>query len=526
MKQKIKTNLILTLAFVVFLSVPAFFIVGFPGVEQFITKTLGIRINPALSGGEVMAVFNDEYFDDKGPGTYTYPNAEAYQPYGKHLDLLKYIIKKPVHNASWSEFKEFWVVELVMGDIANPLNAPAGFSFPVINIYINVDGKEGGRTDTLFPGANVSFDSKHPWHYFISFNGWEKDGKLFNYKNEYIDKVLIDIIKKEDKLRITIPIEKSSELKTLSEKSITYHYVIVGNYDSVETGNFRSISDKESRTFGGGSKNPAIAPKVYDYLAPADANQYKMLSGYDPIKGKFAILKPVKVVLGTGLNIKEPAKLLTKKDEFNFETKRKKDIQTSIIRLEEIQRKISGSEEITIQLVALYFQIGDYAKAEILIKKQNNPAPAILAYLGAINAKKAADAKSIFTKMELVSNGIKMLDKAASDLKENTTDMIHVLMCRGTVYTAIPESFRKLDTGIKDLEKLTMLLEDKGIIDLQINVAILLGDSYAKKRLFKQSLDQYYNSIKIVQSEYHTKKLKDKIAETESFYLEKMLSNL
>jgi carbohydrate-binding DOMON domain-containing protein len=305
--HKLKIILIFTIAIIVFLSVPVFFIGVYSSFGKIITDTFGIKINPVLSGGDEMAVFIDDSSDDKGTGTYIYPTAEAYQPYKNHLDLVKYIVKKPVHNGTWSDYKDFWAFEIVMGSLANPLNAPAGFSFPVINIYISVNNAKGGRTDTLNPGANVSFDPKHPWHYFVKVHGWEIDGKLYNWKNEYLGKVLIDKIKnkgKEAKLRITISIEKATELMSLTEKDLTYHYVMIGNYDPVESENFRAISQKANTTSGGGNPYPLFAPRIYDYLAPAGESQYKILSGYNSASQTFTVLKPVKVELGIGLNKK------------------------------------------------------------------------------------------------------------------------------------------------------------------------------------------------------------------------------
>jgi carbohydrate-binding DOMON domain-containing protein len=300
---KLKIMIMFFLAFMVFLSIPVFFVIAFPNVESTITDTLGIKINPALSGGEILAVINDDAFDDKGTGTYAYPTADAYKPYKSHLDLLKYLVKKPVHNGTWTEYKHFWAFEIVLGSLANTLNAPAGFSFPVINIYIGVNNIKEGRTDTFKPGANISFDPNHPWQYFIKVHGWETDGKLYNYKNEFLGKTFVDIIKnkeKEAKLRITVPIDKAPELMSLSDKDLTYHYVMIGNYDPVESENFRSILQKAGITNGGGNQSPAVAPRIYDYLAPEGESQYKILSAYDAIKNKFAILKPVLVKIQSG----------------------------------------------------------------------------------------------------------------------------------------------------------------------------------------------------------------------------------
>ena len=93
----------------------------------------------------------------------------------------------------------------------------------------------------------MSFDSKHPWHYFVKVHGWEADGKAYNWKGESLARVLVDIIKNkknEPRIRITVPIEESPELMALSDKDTTYHYVLIGNYDPVESENYRAVEKK------------------------------------------------------------------------------------------------------------------------------------------------------------------------------------------------------------------------------------------------------------------------------------------
>ncbi len=530
--RKIKIILMFILVILVFFSVPVYFIGYYEAFGNFMIETLGINISPALSGGEVMAVFNDSYYDDKGTGSYTYSEAEVFQPYSGHLDILKYIVKKPVHGKAWNDVNEFWAMEVVMGSLTNPLKAPAGFSFPVINIYISIDGKEGGSIKSLFPGVNIAFDPEHPWHYVVTVNGWEVDGKLYNSNGEYVDRVLIDIIKKkdrEDRLRFTVPIEKAPELYALTEKDTTYHYVLTGSYDPVESGNFRSILQKESKISGGGNPEPEIAPMIYDYLAPDGMDQYKILSGYNSKKQKYAVLKPVKVSMGVGVEKKEIVKQLTEEDEKKYEISRKTEVNKSIDQLEKALNDNIDEETMTM-LAVLYFQNGENEQAEILLKKilQNKDVnnSAALAYLGAITAKKAADAAGNIAKMRILAEAMTMLDKAAADVKSDSIDVVHVLMCRANVYSIIPDIYNKTDTVIADMEKLTVILADSSLNELKADAAIMLGGAYARKRMFKAAVDQYHSALKTVQNEYYSKKLKDKIAEAELLYLDKIITNL
>ena len=534
MFQKARIIIMFFLAALVFISVPLYFInFGSGPVGEFITRVLGIRVDPVYSGGELMTVINDPYDDDKGTGTYTYPDAKEYSPYSGHLDLVKYIVRKPVHKSAWSEFNKFWAMELVFNTLENPLNAPAGFSFPLINIFISLEGKNGGTTRSVFSGIQANFDPAHPWHYLVIVNGWEIDGSLYNSKGKYVSKVLIDIIKKDDKIRITIPIENNPDLENLTDKSISYHYVAVGNFSLTGENHFKPIFQKASIHFGGGNPDPEYGPRIYDYLQPAES-QYEILSAFDPGKKKFAVLTPVKVVAGKGLHIPDNETRITGSNENTYQAEKRKRKLDSLKSLMKMFEEVPDDVDVKTELACLYFDLGEDEKALTMFNQlQEEPDSdryLVIAYLGALHAKKAASKRSTVEKIVIIKESLAMLDRAVSQVEPDSLSMVHVLMCRANVCRSIPnEVFGKLDTAIADFRKLKKLSKINGLKETYINVSDLLGDCYIGKGWHKKAVDSYYDGVKmaaVVGDEYHVLKLKNRMLFAEKQYLDRLIMNL
>ncbi len=534
MLQKIRIIIMFALAGMVFISVPVYFInFGSQSVGNFMTRVLKIRVDPVYSGGELMAIFNDPYDDDKGIGTYTYPDAKEYSPYRGHLDLVKYIVRKPVHEGAWSEFNKFWVMELVFNTLENPLNAPAGFSFPLINIYISLDGKNGGTTRSAFPGIQASFDSAHPWHYLVTVHGWQIDGSLYNSEGKYVSKVLVDIIKKDDKIRVTIPIENNTGLETLTDKSISYHYVTVGNFSLTGENHFKPIFLSATTHFGGGNPEPECGPRIYDYLQPSES-QYDILSAYNPEKRKYAVLRPVKVIAGEGLHIPDNKNDTMDSAEKTYQVKKRKRKMDSLKSLIKMVEEVPEDVDIKTELACLYFEMGEDEKALTIFNQLTGESDSdqslVLAYLGALHAKKAASKGNNVEKIIIVKESLAILDRAVSQAEPGSLSMIHVLMCRANVFRSIPDDvFGKLDTAVADLKTLKKISKINGLKEIYINVSDLLGDCYIRKGWHKKAVDSFHDGQIMAFAagdEYHVLKLKNRILFAEKQYLDHLIMNL
>lgn len=115
--------------------------------------TAALALAASLAAGAVQAqpiVFRDPVGDDRGPGTYVYPQDPGYVRGGFDIVALKIEEK--------GEVVEFTVT--VNGDIANPWKQPGGWShqFPIVFIAA---GEIGGFEP--IPGLNVGVD----------FGGWD-----------------------------------------------------------------------------------------------------------------------------------------------------------------------------------------------------------------------------------------------------------------------------------------------------------------------------------------------------------------
>ncbi|HEU68150.1 MAG TPA: glycoside hydrolase family 57, partial [Candidatus Acetothermia bacterium] len=160
---------------------------------------------------------------------------------------------------------------------------------PILFLYLDV--ASGGRTDTHDEGkaAQVAFDASHPWDYFLKIAGWPAYGRhLWTAAGEGPFLVEVASDPKRSWIIVTIPKGLVPELRG-------WHYVLVGSQDGYGPNHLRPIGATPGEWTGGGCPDPAWAPQVYDYLAPAGISQEALLAGYDRGAQRYAQLGPVPV---------------------------------------------------------------------------------------------------------------------------------------------------------------------------------------------------------------------------------------
>lgn len=95
--------------------------------------------------------------DDKGPGNYEYPTDSVYTP--GSFDMTAVSIKEKGKNV---EFKV-----TINATIEDPWNSKSwngnGFSVQFIQIYLDLDHKEGSGETTTLPGINLKFPAESAW---------------------------------------------------------------------------------------------------------------------------------------------------------------------------------------------------------------------------------------------------------------------------------------------------------------------------------------------------------------------------
>ncbi|MFH1825577.1 MAG: glucodextranase DOMON-like domain-containing protein [Candidatus Firestonebacteria bacterium] len=441
-------------------------------------KVLHLKINPNFSGGDIISSFMDEIGDDYGEGGLTYPMHPDFKGKG-YLDIIRYNVYKPVINAPWSEDKDFWQLSFTLANMG-AFETVHNFSHPVIHVYIDLDGKKGGSTETLNPMSElVRFDEEHPWDFMVHIDGYHKFGKLVSFDKTIEEKVRVYSIPERKTIYARILLNNERIKKVLGAgfthappegAGFTYHYVFVGCYDSYSMGNFMPVKYKSGLRNGGGAKS-SLTPKVYDYIPPEGMNQKEILSSYNEEKHLYAKVYPL--VVGKScikkeslINIEEYKKLSQKEIECE---------QASA--LKELDKTKSSNKE---KVAEVYFRAGRYDEAEKIFNSllaenpENVPANAYKGSLVAMKAKSSTTIQAI----KYVKEAYNYLDKAVKFAKKND-ELITAFINRGSVSMNIPEMvFQKSKEGASDFLNAVTLLEQIGwkdqklIVDCYLNVAI------------------------------------------------------
>ncbi|HEY1405845.1 MAG TPA: glucodextranase DOMON-like domain-containing protein, partial [Spirochaetota bacterium] len=185
--EKLKYRIRLVIGISMILAIPLSFIFS-RFIESGIDSVLHMKVDPRFSGGAEIARFMDPVGDDDGASDYTYPLNGMFDGRG-YLDLVRYVVNEPITNAPWSADADFWQVAFTFDKTANADDSIYSFSHPVIHLYIDIDGKAGGSTETLDPrGEKVQFDPEHPWDIMIQIDGHHKYGKLVSFDGSIKEK--------------------------------------------------------------------------------------------------------------------------------------------------------------------------------------------------------------------------------------------------------------------------------------------------------------------------------------------------
>ncbi len=222
-----------------------------------------------LAGAKKICAIIDPIKDDYGDGNYMYPSNNVFKK--GILDLSKVEIYKSA--------KGNYIFKLYFKSIGNPWNAPLGFSFKSIQVYISGQGKKV----PFFRNLGVQFDRQVADAIVVT--GWPEHNGIFDIQGKEIGQVRVSVDKKENAILFTAP---SNILKNIEGK---YLYVIISSYDGYGTNQMRKVvsfaSGKGEWVFSGGGDK---APLAIDILDP-DGTQKQQLSLWR--KGKTPVIKGV-----------------------------------------------------------------------------------------------------------------------------------------------------------------------------------------------------------------------------------------
>jgi len=447
-------------------------------IKHQLDKVLHLEVDPAFSGGREIAHFLDPVNDDYGEGCLSYPKHKAYTHKSGLLDLVKYSVYKPQTNARWSSEVDYIQVSFTFAKVNNDLESIHGFSHPIIHLYLDVDGKRGGKTETAFSRCElVRFDENHPWDFLIIIHGFHKSAKIISDDGMYQDRATIFADSEKKTLKVRIPLVYP-KLKQILDGRNTYHYVLVGAYDPLSKGCFMPVKAKAGLKYGGGARS-ALSPRVYDYIPPEGKDQKQLLSSYDEDNFTYATIFPLEVT--ADLYIKDeknidPAKLAKMKKQVEQEAKAEYAENIIII---ESTHSTSNTEDI--KLAIALFNIQRLTEAEKLLDKilTKNPDHAVAnAYKGVVTSQKAQLTENITEKIQYVEQSFVYLNRGAA-LARSDDERINCFICRAEVFMAIPEDvFAKNKNAEQDLTAVIELLEKQEqknhrmIADMYIKLAL------------------------------------------------------
>ena len=478
--EKIKSILLPLAGIAIILSIPMSFI--FEGViESGVDSVLHVKVDPRFSGGEEILRVTDPVGDENGTGSYEYPLNGMFADKG-YLDIVRYAVNKPITNAPWSEDLNFWQFAVTFDKTANMDESVHSFSHPVIHVYIDLDGREGGSTETVDPRAEkVRFDPEHPWDIMVQIDGHHMSGKLVSFDGKIKKNVRVYFDREKNTVYGRIPLDDPFITRVMDGRK-TWHYVLVGAYDHLAQGNFMPVK-KEAALRNGGGAISDNAPNVYDCIVPKKMSQSAVLSSFNDKDGTFAMIYPVeadsrsvssKIVIDEA-EVARLSKILD--DEKKSDDTRKK---------EELPGKLKNASPE--DKVGLYFHAGEFDKAGLeadAVLKNSPDNPIALAYKGALLAMKGGKTKSVAEAVRYVNDGYALMDKAVR-LASNENEKITARIARGSVSISVPEGvFAKSVQGAADFSEAAAMMSkipgmNNGAADLYINAGICF-DNASKK---------------------------------------------
>ncbi len=446
-----------------------------------VEKVLRIEVDPRYSGGEVLAKFLDPMDDDRGEGTLVYPDLPVFEGM-RVLDIVRYTVHRPVLNTAGGDAPDFWQLDVAFAETANPLHAPLGFCLPVIHIYIDVDGQEGGSTRTAQPEAElVAFDPGHPWDYMIHIDGFAGDrkGRLMSFDQAYRRPVEVFFVAETRTVHARVELDDPG-IKRILDGRPTYHYVVVGGFDAYSPGGFMPVLAGAGPRNGGGARSN-LTPRVYDWVAPEGADQGQVLSSYDEAAGTYAILVPLEAKEGSAEETssaaedgKTAAELLPAyKEKLSREEAETPgpDFAAAAARL--VEQGTGGMELIEAYYKAQMFEKAEEASRRILESSPEHAGAAT--YLAMAIAGRSGQQSSPMKAMELVNRAFAQFDKAF-ELCRTPDERLMLHLQRGQYFAAVPEPiFRKSAAAAAEYLKAAAIIRQ---LDSEPSRLSLLTDCY------------------------------------------------
>ena len=129
--------------------------------------------------------------DNFGPGDYSYPQDSTET--AANYDLKKIEV---------SQNKDEKLIILEFSKLENPGLAPLGFTYPNIDIYVDVNSRVSLGNNELMEGLNAYTEPENAWEFCIRVNGWQK--AVYNTSGRIIGEPEVNISPWKNSINIFI----------------------------------------------------------------------------------------------------------------------------------------------------------------------------------------------------------------------------------------------------------------------------------------------------------------------------------
>ncbi len=212
---------------------------------------------------------HDPLGDDNGGGDYLYPLNDVFVP--GIFDLEEFSVRKK---------EKYFVFSIKLNKLDNPWQLPLGMSFPIVDIYIDLNNIPRAGSTFLLPQRNAYTMPKDAWEYCVTINGETQEiyKAVINSDPVKVSDVKVKINFEENIINAYIP------KNFLRGNPKNWGFIpLVLNYDNESTDKRWKVSKvKKEATqwnFGGGfyeEKNP----NIIDVILPQGKKQKKILGVY------------------------------------------------------------------------------------------------------------------------------------------------------------------------------------------------------------------------------------------------------
>ena len=234
------------------------------------------------SPGPPIAIFSDPAGDDIGDGDYTYAQSPDFRcSDGSHCeDRIYDLTGLNISDSPTSVTFSLSFVDIGM----NQWNGPNGFSFQIVNVYIDTDRVPGSGNLRMLEGANAEVTPEFAWEDAIQAAGWS-DARTFVTRDPTVSQRLQSglLVRKApgtQSIDITVP---KALLHAGDPKSWGY-VVVVGAQDGFGPGWWRNIAAIAGTWVCGGAGRTGIPPgnhpRIFDAITATAADQAAALASY------------------------------------------------------------------------------------------------------------------------------------------------------------------------------------------------------------------------------------------------------